>query len=102
MVGLGVQAAGKSASGTDTLNSAGQVTVFARRQDAYAVAMLRYRGGLSGYLEALQVEDRLLVARLGVSNLAAEARALDIALIRALGGGFASENHSPAKEAIDG
>ncbi len=74
----------------------------AASEDAYAVAMLRYRGGLSGYLEALQVEDRLLVARLGVSNLAAEARALDIALIRALGGGFASENHSPAKEAIDG
>ena len=37
-VGLGVQAYSKSASGRDTVNAAGVVTVAARRQSAYAVA----------------------------------------------------------------
>jgi NodT family efflux transporter outer membrane factor (OMF) lipoprotein len=57
-------------------------------EEAYKIARLRYEGGLSNYLEVLTVEDRLLQARLAVAALDAEARSLDIGLIRALGGGF--------------
>lgn len=57
-------------------------------EEAYAIARLRYEGGLSDYLDVLAVEDRLLQARLAAAGLDAEARALEISLIRALGGGF--------------
>ncbi|MDR2856283.1 MAG: efflux transporter outer membrane subunit [Novosphingobium sp.] len=60
----------------------------AASQDAYAVARARYEGGLSSYLDVLVVQDRLLQARLAVAGLDADLRSLDIALIRALGGGF--------------
>ncbi|HEX7853297.1 MAG TPA: efflux transporter outer membrane subunit [Sphingobium sp.] len=57
-------------------------------EDAYSIAQQRYKGGLSTYLDVLNVEDRLLTARQSVAELNARAFALDIALIRALGGGF--------------
>lgn len=59
-------------------------------EEAYAVARKRYEGGLSTYLDVLNVEDRLLAARQLVAELDARAFALDVALIRALGGGFTS------------
>ncbi|MCP1468422.1 NodT family efflux transporter outer membrane factor (OMF) lipoprotein [Sphingobium sp. OAS761] len=59
-------------------------------QDAYTVARKRYEGGLSTYLDVLTSEDQLLSARRAVSELEASAFSLDIALIRALGGGFAA------------
>lgn len=57
-------------------------------EEAYAIARLRYDGGLSTYLDVLAVEDRLLGARLAHAELRAAARSIDIALIRALGGGY--------------
>lgn len=57
-------------------------------EDAYSVARQRYEGGLSNYLSVLVVQDRLLAARLAVAGLNADLHSLDIALIRALGGGF--------------
>lgn len=57
-------------------------------EDAYEVARLRYEGGLSNYLDLLLVEDQLLVARQRVADLDARGFTLDVALIRALGGGF--------------
>jgi outer membrane protein TolC len=60
----------------------------AASQDAYDVARQRYEGGLSNYIDVLTVQDRLLQARLAVAGLGADLRSLDIALIRALGGGF--------------
>jgi len=74
----------------------------AATDDAYRIAMLRYRGGLSTYLEALAVEDRLIDARLAASNLEAEFRSLDIELIRALGGGFKMDGDAHAGETSDG
>lgn len=72
VVGLGVQAAGKSASGTDTLNSAGQVTVFARRQDAYAVATVNLsypvRPGLVLTVQGNNLFDQAYYTRLGGTN----------------------------------
>jgi outer membrane protein TolC len=71
----------------------------AAAEDAYAVAQSRYRGGLSSYLDVLTVEDRLLQARLAHAGTAAAARAIDIDLIRALGGGFGAGSVSAATPA---
>jgi NodT family efflux transporter outer membrane factor (OMF) lipoprotein len=61
-------------------------------EDSYRIAQLRYKGGLSTYLDVLTVEERLLSARQAVAELETRAFALDIALIRALGGGFAARD----------
>lgn len=67
----------------------------AASEEAYAIAQKRYRGGLFTYLDVLNVEDQLLAARQSVAELEASAFTLDIALIRALGGGFAASGTSP-------
>ncbi|MGC4251770.1 MAG: efflux transporter outer membrane subunit [Sphingobium sp.] len=64
----------------------------AASEEAYAIAQKRYRGGLSTYLDVLNVEDQLLSARQSVAELEASAFSLDISLIRALGGGFAASD----------
>ncbi|MCK9544030.1 MAG: efflux transporter outer membrane subunit [Novosphingobium sp.] len=64
-------------------------SALADSEGAYRMARLRYDAGLSTYLDVLNVEDRLLQARRAVSGLEAMARDADIALIRALGGGYA-------------
>lgn len=58
-------------------------------QAAYQVARLRYEGGLSAYVSVLSAEDQLIIARRASVDADARAFQLDIALIRALGGGFA-------------
>lgn len=57
---------------------------------AYKVARLRYDGGLANYQSVLLAEDAVLLARRTVVDLEARAFSLDIQLIKALGGGFAS------------
>ena len=73
----------------------------AASRDAYDVAQKRYKGGLSPYLDVLNVEDQLLAAQRTVSDLDASAFSLDIALIRALGGGFTASAALP-KDDIHG
>jgi NodT family efflux transporter outer membrane factor (OMF) lipoprotein len=63
-------------------------TALTASEEAYSLARQRYDGGLSTYLDVLQVEDRMLIARSRVAALEAAARSIDITLIRALGGGF--------------
>jgi len=58
-------------------------------QKAFEIARLRYRAGLSTYLDVLTAEQQLIVARRRDADLTARAFSLDVALIRALGGGFA-------------
>jgi NodT family efflux transporter outer membrane factor (OMF) lipoprotein len=58
---------------------------------AYDIARRRYQGGLSNYLDVLIVEDRVVQARTAVAQLEAAARSADVALIRALGGGFTTK-----------
>ncbi|MEC5343553.1 efflux transporter outer membrane subunit [Brenneria populi] len=59
-------------------------------QNAWTVANNRYRGGLATYLDVLTAEDALITSRRAVATLQARAFSLDVALIRALGGGFRS------------
>jgi NodT family efflux transporter outer membrane factor (OMF) lipoprotein len=58
-------------------------------EEAYRMVRVRYEGGLASYLDALSVEDQLVDLRRALANLEASAFTLDIALIRALGGGYA-------------
>ncbi len=55
---------------------------------AYQVAKIRYRGGLSRYLNVLTAENTVLQQRRALADLKSEAFLQNIALIRALGGGF--------------
>ena len=57
-------------------------------EDAYRIARLRYRGGLATYQSTLIAEQAVLNRRRIVADLDARAFALDVALVRALGGGF--------------
>jgi NodT family efflux transporter outer membrane factor (OMF) lipoprotein len=57
-------------------------------EDAYRVANERYQGGLSNLIDVLRAEDVVIANRRAVADLQTRAFVLDIALIRALGGGY--------------
>ncbi|HMI18961.1 MAG TPA: efflux transporter outer membrane subunit [Sphingomonas sp.] len=57
---------------------------------ANRLARLRYSQGLSTYLDVLSAEEGVLDSRLAVASLETRAFSLDVALVRALGGGFQS------------
>jgi NodT family efflux transporter outer membrane factor (OMF) lipoprotein len=59
--------------------------------DAQRIARNRYEGGLASYLEVLSAEDLLLNNQRNLSTLQSRAFALDVALKRALGGGYRSD-----------
>lgn len=60
----------------------------AASEDAYRIARLRYQGGLATYQSVLLAEQGVLRRHRAVADLEARAFALDVALVRALGGGF--------------
>lgn len=60
---------------------------------AYTVMNNRYRGGLATYLDVLTAEDHLIDSRRNATTLQAQGLTLNIALIKALGGGYG--NTSP-------
>jgi NodT family efflux transporter outer membrane factor (OMF) lipoprotein len=55
---------------------------------AHDISVQRYRGALSTYLDVLSAEDALISDERAVADLEARAFTLDVALVRALGGGF--------------
>jgi NodT family efflux transporter outer membrane factor (OMF) lipoprotein len=59
-------------------------------EGAYSLARIRYERGLSPYLDVLSSEENVLQARRTMSELQARAFTLDVAMVRALGGGFAA------------
>ena len=61
----------------------------AESENAYRVIRVRYDAGLARYLDVLAVENLLLVQRTAVADLEAQAFVCDVALVRALGGGYA-------------
>jgi NodT family efflux transporter outer membrane factor (OMF) lipoprotein len=58
-------------------------------EQAYAIARLRYQGGLSSYVDVLTAENAVIDERRAYADAEARAFTLDIALVRALGGGYA-------------
>ena len=68
-------------------------------EDSYRVAQQRYGAGLSRYLDVLTSEDTLVVQRRTVADLQARAFTQDVALVRALGGGFHMTNTNVAQAA---
>ncbi|XLM21229.1 efflux transporter outer membrane subunit, partial [Chromobacterium piscinae] len=56
--------------------------------EAYRVSQNRYQGGLANYLDVLNTEDSVIAARRSLASLEARRFSLDIALIKALGGGY--------------
>ncbi len=63
-------------------------TALAAAEDAARIARLRYQGGLSNQLPVLTADDTLVGIRRAVADAESRRTALDIALIRALGGGY--------------
>lgn len=60
-------------------------------EEAYRLATLRYRGGLSPYLTVLTVETQVLAERRAMVALRSRRDELQVALVRALGGGFSDK-----------
>lgn len=67
-------------------------------QAGYDLAMKRYRGGLSSYLEALSAQTAALEARQAAVDAHFRTLALEVALQRALGGGFIDDSSKKAPE----
>jgi outer membrane protein TolC len=65
-----------------------QREALATAQEAYDLALLRYREGIGNYLEVLSAESPLLAQQSLDAELRSRQLALSIDLIRALGGGF--------------
>jgi NodT family efflux transporter outer membrane factor (OMF) lipoprotein len=61
-------------------------------REAWRIQNNRYEGGLSNYLEVLTAEDYLLSNLRTQSDLQSRSFALDVALVRALGGGYSSNS----------
>jgi len=57
-------------------------------QQAYDLAVLRYREGVGNYLQVLSTEDQLLVQQRLDADLRARELELSVNLSAALGGGF--------------
>lgn len=57
---------------------------------AYRLSRQRYEGQLASRLETLQAQEAMLAAQKALSDLQAQAVALDVALVHALGGGYRS------------
>lgn len=55
---------------------------------AYRVVYDRYSGGIATYLEVLRAEDALILSRRAMANMRSRSFILEVALLKALGGGF--------------
>lgn len=68
-------------------------------EDAYHLAMLRYRSGLTDYLTVLLIQQDVLQQRDIEAGLRAQRLQAVLALIKALGGGYGQTRRSPASSA---
>jgi NodT family efflux transporter outer membrane factor (OMF) lipoprotein len=62
----------------------------AAAMEAWQLQDRRYRGGLATYLDVLAAEDTLVSSQRVATDLDSRALSLDVALVKALGGGFAA------------
>jgi NodT family efflux transporter outer membrane factor (OMF) lipoprotein len=65
-------------------------SALATGEKAYAILKQRYRAGITPYIELLGAETALIEQRRAVVDFETTAFTYDIALVRALGGGFAA------------
>ncbi len=63
----------------------------AASEDAHRISRLRYDGGLGTYQSVLLTEQTLLTQRRTLATLESRALAADVAMVRALGGGFSAD-----------
>jgi NodT family efflux transporter outer membrane factor (OMF) lipoprotein len=63
-------------------------SALASYEQALELARIRYKQGLSTYLDVLTAQESVVSARLTVAQLETRAFTLDVQLVRALGGGF--------------
>ncbi|MES2360202.1 MAG: efflux transporter outer membrane subunit [Pseudomonadota bacterium] len=66
-------------------------------EGAYEIALQRYKAGLGNYLNVLTAETNVLAQRRGAVDLAARALDTQVALIRALGGGYVADQQLPGQ-----
>lgn len=71
-----------------------QRAALASAREAARIARIRYEGGLAGQLSALAADDQLLQSERAVADLEGRRLTLDVALVRALGGGFGQQPDS--------
>jgi NodT family efflux transporter outer membrane factor (OMF) lipoprotein len=64
----------------------------ARSEKAYSLAKARYEGGLSDFQTVLTAEDIVLQAQTADTAIHSRSYSLDVALVKALGGGFQSNS----------
>ncbi len=67
-------------------------------QKAYDLATMRYKGGLSPYLVVLTAQSTLIQQRRASAALQAQTLAANVALVRALGGGFIDNTKTTSNE----
>jgi NodT family efflux transporter outer membrane factor (OMF) lipoprotein len=60
--------------------------------EAHQIVSRRYQGSLATYLDVLTAQDQLISAQRADAELETRALILDVALVRALGGGFSPES----------
>jgi len=64
--------------------------------NAYQIVDQRYRGSLATYLDVLTAEDALVSAQRSLADVETRAVVLDVAMVRALGGGYQSPEKQPS------
>ena len=68
--------------------------------EAHSIVSARYKGELATYLDVLSAEDQLISAQRGLAEIETRAMVLDVALVRALGGGFQSPDELSGKPGV--
>ncbi|NLC24324.1 MAG: multidrug transporter, partial [Oxalobacter sp.] len=63
-------------------------------REAHHIVNNRYHGGLSNYIEVLAAEETLLANLRQQSDLQSRSFTLDVALIKALGGGYTAPSEN--------
>ena len=67
--------------------------------EAHRIVSKRYEGELATYLDVLNAEDALISTQRSLADIETRALILNVALIRALGGGFGSHDKQNSKSA---
>ncbi len=68
--------------------------------EAHSIVSARYKGELATYLDVLTAEDQLISAQRGLADIETRAMVIDVAMVRALGGGFQSADKLSGKPGV--